>query len=196
MARSLGDGLQAVHMRLTTFSLVVYFISAQIQAQDGSYIFWDADRKLNWEDFRGEISENEYRAETHWRIYYDFQISIINQKPILSDYHVRTEFSNDKSWVREGGGSDHLLKHEQGHFDLAEVYARIFRSQLDSLTFSSSDYQKEIDSLFHELLASCDEAQNHYDLQTDHGLQPEIQEDWQDFIQQELNVLEDYSYSE
>lgn len=151
---------------------------------------------MTWEDFRGEVLETEYKAETHWRIYYDFQISLVNQRPVLSEYHVRTEFNKDQSWVRQGGGSDQLLTHEQGHFDLAEIYARKFRAQLDSISFHTGNYQNEIDSLFNGILAQCDETQNQYDLETEHGLQIKFQQDWQEFIYKELKVLEDYSISE
>ncbi len=183
-------------MRVSIVCLVVSLSSPQLRAQDGMWMSWDSSRKLIWEDFQGTVADTEYKAETHWRIYYDFQVSLLNKMPLLSGYTVRTEFRKDKSWVKEVGGSDQLLRHEQGHFDLAEVYARKFRAQLDTLSFSTSNYRMEIDSLFEIILAQCDDEQNIYDVETGHGLKVTIQEDWLEIIQKELNTLEDFSFSE
>ena len=181
-------------MNITVVLTLFYFVS--IVAQEDSWILWVSSRKLNWEDFQGQGSKSEYKAETHWRIYYDFQISLIQKKPFLSDYNVRTEFSRNKSWVKQGGGSQQLLRHEQGHFDLAEIYARKFRARLDSLSFRTPNYQNEIDSLFHLTLTHCDQVQNSYDLETEHGLVLQNQIKWEALFQTELNALQDYSYYE
>ena len=39
----------------------------------------------------------------------------------IDDIKLYAQFLRHLSWVREGQESDHLLKHEQGHFDLAEM---------------------------------------------------------------------------
>ena len=54
------------------------------------------------------------------------------------DAKVYAHFYPDKSWVIKEQSSEHILNHEQLHFDITELHARKFRKQLSTLKVSNS----------------------------------------------------------
>jgi hypothetical protein len=59
------------------------------------------------------------------------------------DVRVEVEFYPNSSWVKPGRKSTELLKHEQGHFDLTELYARKAEKQYDADTKDGTDGERE-----------------------------------------------------
>ena len=162
------------------------------QEQSDQLLTWQQDRRLIWPDFQGEPDEeSDFRAMTNWQLSYDFQLSKAKGE-INSRFNVYAFFDHQKSWVKEGNGSDELLQHEQLHFDIAELFARKLRKQFAIYSFKSENYQEELIQLFDAGLDSCNQVHNQYDLDTEHGLNLENQNDWQQKIDLELMQLNEF----
>jgi hypothetical protein len=116
---------------------------------------------------------------------------------------VRAEFDPNTSWVISSDANDALLRHEQGHFDVAAIYAaRItarLRAEIVLATASASDsdqaaaqakleanIQGEIQDVQQQRLAAFSREQQQYDADTRHGTDAAIQQRWLDRISAEL----------
>lgn len=147
---------------------------------------WDDSFFLTWNDFQGKMPrQTENAAVTH----------VIIKMNVLTKTSIRVVNCVDvsQSWVNMSSATEHLLLHEQYHFNLAEVHARRIRkwlSSLDTLTLVSAReiYDKQMK------LHRTD--QNLYDLETNYSLDSEKQEEWRRKIDQQLRELEKYTESE
>ena len=85
------------------------------------------------------------------------------------------------------------LQHEQGHFDIAEWYARKFRKMIAEEVKTVEDYknyfQKKYDALHQEYI----EMQSIYDEETIHGTIAIDQNNWSVEIAAGIAELEEYA---
>ena len=89
-------------------------------------ISWSKDYFLNWSDFEAESNPAAFE-DVHSTIKYHYtwvvnSVSIDSKiKFFIENIHLTVEFHPLLSWVRQPHATSELLKHEQGHFDLAEL---------------------------------------------------------------------------
>ena len=91
---------------------------------------WSDHSKLSWDDFKGGIGtdEEEVAAATHCGIgFRTTSPATTDDKPGIEVYNL---FYANKSWVKPDAKVPEILTHEQGHFDLCEIYTRKLRSRL------------------------------------------------------------------
>jgi predicted secreted Zn-dependent protease len=102
-------------------------------------------------------------------------------------------FVPNKSWVKSEYKSDfELLKHEQLHFDISELYARKFREQLSKMSFTEN-VKIEISDLYEKITKKKIELQNEYDIETDHSVNILKQKQWGQKILIELQKRASYA---
>ena len=89
------------------------------------------------------------------------------------------------SWVDRGRQNSAILNHEQGHFDLNEVYRRRLQAALTPLTAGggTADAAKQalqalIDTASEEILSQVTNIQASYDQETRHGTDLQAQTAW------------------
>src|ERR1700743_1907283 len=87
-------------------------------------IKWYADKPLTWADFKGPVNESiPHQAYTHCRFNYTSHWSKRDGKYTFN-FKMGSGFDPEASWCRPGKQTEPLLKHEQLHFDIHELYAR------------------------------------------------------------------------
>ena len=92
-------------------------------------ISWSQDYCLKWSDFKAESNPGIYE-DSHSFIKYGFTWVVDSDKLnknivfLINQITISVEFHPLLSWVRTSELNDSLLKHEQGHFDLAEMIKR------------------------------------------------------------------------
>ena len=159
---------------------------ASLSAQATNPIEWGADRKLKWEDFKGTPDPSSPK---------DAVSAVFVTHTWNCDYYgnftftVTAIFEPDNSWVKPSAKSDALLGHEQGHFDLAEVYARKLRKALADLKDPCKDLQRTgqtIDKLAADNEGDLLKEQKKYDDQTNDGTDAKKQGQWADRIKRDL----------
>lgn len=116
-------------------------------------------KQLSWEDFKGRPS-GPHAAMTHCGIC----VHTTEVNDVVVKQWAEAYFDTQKSWTRTK--SKEALLHEQGHFDLAKVYAAKIITGLNS------------DSL----LAVYQNIQVQYDNETGHGINTEVQNKWMQLI--------------
>ena len=102
-------------------------------------------------------------------------------------------FEKNKSWVKPGEKTNHLLSHERKHFDLCEVFRRKLIKNLEaSKTYNYDSFSDEIEKIFNENFEDYTKEQERYDEETHHSQKIESQIKWNKFISKELLRLKKY----
>ena len=106
--------------------MILFLLSSYYFVEENNFIEWTKDYFLKWSDFQAESnpssfedSSSKIRYHPTWTVdseMFEGQIYFM-----INDINLTTQFLKHLSWVRENYASDNLLKHEQGHFDLAEL---------------------------------------------------------------------------
>ena len=92
-------------------------------------LVWSNDFFLRWSDFNAESNSASFE-DSHSIIKYRHTWTISSDEIesqiifFIENIQLSVEFYPVLSWVRTSETSDDLLKHEQGHFDLAELVKR------------------------------------------------------------------------
>ena len=109
---------------------------------------------------------------------------------------VQATFDPNNSWFRQPlKVSAALLQHEQTHFDLTEVYARLLRQKL--VVFQAkvdcNKLQPGFNNLTKTVYAAWAKEQNRYDAETAHGLNAARQAFWEKEVQVRLTQLDAFA---
>ena len=150
-------------------------------------INWRSDYKLKWGDFQGKpVMASKYKA-----------ITVADVKGSLSynsssfSVIVTCSFDKNKSWTNS---CDSLgLAHEQGHFDIAEVFARKLRRTLKLYVFSPKTIETNYKRVFSEMKTERKAFNDLYDTQTNFSRNRSKQIYWNKKILAELKKLEAYA---
>jgi predicted secreted Zn-dependent protease len=94
---------------------------------------------------------------------------------------------SSKSWmkfnmIRTKEMLNELLSHEQGHYDLNEIFAAELKKHLTESCFDKLQYKMQVDSIFKSLHNKYDKLQLEYDRDTDHMRQKGMQAKWKRVI--------------
>ncbi len=194
-----------IHMRKNfLFLSLLLLIAAKLSAQnlsvvvnytttprlsDKSLIFYDANRKLNWTDFRGAPDANVVAAaQTDAGFGYNSSYSYADGKGTLT-ITVYCDFNKNTSWFKPEGKNDYILKHEQHHFDIAYLCTMQFIDRLRKGTYTTTNYHQLIGSAYKECATTLNAMQNQYDNETQHGIIKDKQQEWNDKIEKQLAAL-------
>ena len=158
---------------------------------DESKIIWEKEKPLKWEDFKGKHDANE---ELHAFTYTEIKLkSLVHSSPDSMKFCIECTFDRTKSSVMKGKETDSLLKHEQGHFDLGEIYARMMRKKIKATIFTQADLSKSMSMIYKLYFEMYEKEQDKYDTETNHSMDGEKQTLWNKNIQKRLDELDKYS---
>lgn len=157
-------------------------------------IEWTANRKLTWEDFKGNpksISNSNTAAQTYCG--FGFQtnyVTVLTKTKIF----VTTTFTCNLSWVKpDQKDRVDLLEHEQGHFDLCEAYARQLRKKLQEKKLTVFNLNTDANIIFKDVYALYLDRQELYEKETNYGLNRQKQIEWTKTINSELVELSGFT---
>lgn len=154
-------------------------------------IYFSTETNLCWEDFKGTIdTTSKFSAISATSIKYKSKFNDTG----LFTYTVTSIFDCSQSWVKPKSQNDHLLKHEQLHFLIAEKNARILRRNFENYkkVFNYKTVSKDLNELYKEVLELEDKEQDLYDKETNHSLDLCGQECWEAKIKKELMELDNW----
>ena len=155
---------------------------------DGNNIPWSASRKLTWPDFKSRPDNNSTNAAlTSSKIIFNYGYG--SEKGFT--FTISCMFDKNSSWGRIK--TDYILSHEQGHFDIAEIYARKINKALKNYSFNVNTSPKEIPVLYQQLMKEEGALQNQYDSETNFSRDKPQQAAWLEKIQHELDKLGEYA---
>ncbi|THU33432.1 DUF922 domain-containing protein [Niastella caeni] len=155
--------------------------------QTNNLIPWSASRKLTWSDFKGNPDPHSTNAA--------LTSSNINIEFGYDDkgfqYSIKCSFDPNRSWVRIKNND--VLAHEQGHFDIAEIFARRLNKLMKAYRFNAKTAGTDVNKLYEGTMKQHREAQTQYDQETDYSRNKTKQEEWLKKITGDLNSLEGFA---
>lgn len=155
-------------------------------------IAWSGNRRLGWIDFRGSpsVADSREAALTSSGFVYAMECDGKHM-----EYGVLAIFQPNDSWVKpgvvaNGTESARVLSHEQGHFDISEIGARLLRADLVHFAVPCT---AAADSIFaaraQPALGRERALQARYDQETAHGTEPTAEARWLAWIRATLDSL-------
>ncbi len=154
-------------------------------------IFWNAERKLQWSDFQARP-----QGKGHLDAYSTLGMSyaVIHNTETVLEMAVYGYFEKDKSWVKANEKTDHLLNHEQSHFDLSELYRRILKKRFAAFKgFTYANVNTEMKRIFDEVFEEYDQVQQRYDRETNHSIVKLKQTQWDEFIKTQIAAHQEFA---
>ncbi len=178
-----------LYMKTILLFLVLFLhgLCAAAQASDEDYIDWSAVRRLTWSDYQGTpLPGSDAVASTFSILGISYRISNNSFQ-----YSIECRFSKTNSWGLHK--TSYILKHEQGHFDITELFARILHQHMSEYRFSRASYKKDLQQIYQDVLKKKDNMQQAYDRETKHSINREKQEFWLKKIEAMLKETEAFS---
>jgi len=160
---------------------------------DADTIRWKEDYKLNWDDFQGKPDKSSpFSAQSNCMFAFK---SMVEYKSGLMRFSIFLYpcFTKKASWVVPDKKQDALLQHEQLHFDICELYIRKLRKKISSMTFPIIEPAELIKVEFNQAWADYQQAQALYDDESQHGIIEKEQKRWEEYVKNQLKLLEDFA---
>ena len=168
-------------------AIFLFALSVSGRSFSQDVIAWDTAGKLTWADFAGKADEKSpYNAVTISGIFYKIY-------PGSDGYRdsIIAVFYKSESWVK--GRTESALIHEQGHFDITEIFARKLRKRLQEFVPARGDLNHQLNRLYDAVESERDAMENLYDKETGHSADAVRQTRWNVRIRNELKALEEFA---
>jgi hypothetical protein len=149
-------------------------------------IVWQKDSLLSRPDFKGRVTAQWAGCAS----------TFLMVTPVETNgnmlFSVRAVFIKSKSNIIKT--SDYILKHEQLHFDICELFARKLRKTMSETDFTKvKNIVPQIQSMYNKVNAEYVRYEEKYDNETNHGENPAKQKLWSDDVANQLKDLDKYS---
>ena len=177
--------------------IILLFCGFLFFQQNEPVLSWNETYRLSWADFKSEPNNNTSAAAiTASGITFGFSITQTDENQVISfTSEVHAHFYPEQSWYKIEQADDHVLGHEQLHFDITELYARKFRERISKLRVSNN-IGRELKGIHQTINKELSEIQNTYDNETDFSRNYEAQAKWTAFVKLELQKLAKYKSQE
>lgn len=158
---------------------------------DDEKVFWHERNEITWDDFT-EIDKlsNNKEAIINWGI--ACEALFYESDNLVCE--IKTFVNVDNTFVlKDYPKTNNLLLHEQGHFDIGEIYARKIRKALAGKKFKKEKLNRDFKRITDLFLKECENYQDLYDVETNHSKDTVIQKLWNVKIAKELKQLEKFN---
>ncbi len=181
-------------MILPLFVFFLLLSNITIAQDDKDLIAWSSDRPLSWDDFNGSPEKrSDFDALT--AASFGFSYEYLSGK--YYRFIIKVGFDKNHSWVKRENATEDLLKHEQGHFDINEIFARLCIKELQNVRVKNMDkFGKEVEKVFDKISRKMSDFQNEYDRETDHSKVKDKQIVWNAKIEKLLKETAEYKIKE
>lgn len=182
-------GFAGTHDCFSQNVIVNVFVKTRKAKPDNDTIYYDFNRNLTWQDFKGIPDNNNFGgAVTASGFAFDSQMNF-DGKNIYLNIAVYTFFSKSDSWKKPQINSGYHLLHEQHHFDITRLGTQKLISEIAKAHFTKDNYNALVTSLFDKAYKENQSIQLQYDRETDHSLNVNKQLEWNDKIAAEIQEL-------
>ena len=151
---------------------------------------WSATRRLTAADFLGRPNSALAASTTS-----DIKANV-GCTDFVFNSSAQATFDPNTSWIRDPKHlTEALLRHEQLHFDITEIYARKMRQKMAAFkqTADCGKLQPAFNNMTKPVYAEWSREEARYDQQTNHGLNAAQQAAWEQQVQQKLEQLKEYA---
>lgn len=172
----------------------ILFIVAFTAQKEDDILFWTENHRLTFDDFQGKPEQSDttlYESSPNMMTHklgaiiksIDVHLSTQRGKTVFTIY---AGMQKNQSWIKYPGDSI-TLSHEQGHFDICEIYARILRRDIQRAKSLS-----EAKDIYEKVSADEENEQDKYDEENTFQ-SGGITDAWRDKILNRLKELEAFN---
>ncbi len=171
--------------------MLISCLTACAQNKQGTeVIFWKPGERLGFSDFKADSKPARGNFDSVNGIHklgvivksIDVQMVTVNSKTIFTIY---AGMIPGLSWIKNAGDSI-TLHHEQGHFDICEIYARLLRRDIRNVAS-----MKEAKKLYNKLWLKEEAEHDFFDKENKY-LNGGITPVWRKKIERDLLLLKQY----
>jgi hypothetical protein len=167
-------------------SIADFSVNLPDKVESEEAIPWIADRRLAWDDFLCSPERNtDAVASTSTSLGISYKV-----EGNVFTYHISCDFSKYRSWGLLK--TDYILAHEQGHFDITEIFARKLHKALEEYVFNPKTFKRDISTIYQTIVKEKEALQEIYDGETDHSRKRKVQMEWLIKIDELLQATEPY----
>jgi hypothetical protein len=173
-------------IRTSLFIICTLLFVSKINAQKVASKKLFTGENIDWSDFKGEVNYNfphNIAALSIYSLEYNYNIKHINNTDSINIKIFVQLFFSDSSWVKPNKKNEEILNHEKGHLLLGLIAARECENVINNQIFIEKDYKIKIDSIFRENDLKYHKLQDKYDLDTNHSINKDEQQRWNNLIQ-------------
>lgn len=163
----------------------LFTTAGSLQAQDESSLEWGTP--ITAGDFLAPPNEQDTAAAS---ISVTIVLGYFSNLQGQLKFRIVAVMDKAESWIKEEFKNDHeILLHEQGHFDIAHIYAQRLNTHLRQKKFSQNDVAA-LQRIYDNFLGRMHVLQIRYDEETNGGINSEAQQKWRKMIDDELSSVE------
>lgn len=179
------------------YKIFLIFAAVLCFHSDTSEISWNENYKLTWQDFKGKPNlETDAVAVTASGITFGYSIKKSSTKGITGfQTTVFAHFYPEHSWCKKDDVDNHVLAHEQLHFDITELNVRYFREKISKLKVSNN-IADVLNGIHEETNEELSAMQQRYDNESEYSINKEGQSKWSTFVGEELKRLKQFQLQE
>lgn len=195
LRKVLGNSLKYIHNWMKKESATNILLAKGLKLsfrnyneQDTDTVYYQKARLLSFNDFQAKPPQNtRFQAAIFPSFGYDMQRELkgglIQVQIILKVYMIRSA-----SWAFPMIKSTYSLNHEQRHFDLVKLISERFKAKLLSEKLNPDNYEGIINFEYLEFYREMNRLQKKYDQETNHGINKAKQDEWNRWIDAQLNA--------
>lgn len=140
---------------------------------------------LTWDFFKNDKPAfAKHDALTTFNLTNNYKAVKIAGDKLIFNFNVRITLDTLRSYINTEGKLQnlHILQHEQGHVDLAFIYARRLLKVLNGTTYTKLNYAAKIHKIYEDFNNQMDLENQKYDIETNHGKDNIKQDQWNLFF--------------
>ena len=150
-------------------------------------IIWTPTRRLKQADFKASTENRPFQAATNSSIRYRYAGQSLGKVRLV----VETYFDCRNSYFKPSAQNELVLAHEQVHFDIVELHARLLTRLLHEQAPTSRELEQKHETVFRQVLTECQTMHDAYDSEV-YKDQSKLAQ-WQQKIAQNLTALQPYA---
>ncbi len=185
-------------MMKTLIVICLILVHTFLSAQKPVVIEYARIDDFKWELFEGRINKqhlHEMGHNTGAVTVSSLSYTTLQTSPTHATVSITARFHPEESWTRYPNlkNEKEALKHEKGHLEITEIYARRIRKVVSRTGFKSHSFKDELRDLFRNIAEQHRNEQIKYDKETNHSINVENQLKWNAWIDEQLSSLSDYT---
>ena len=171
---------------------IVLVICCLFASQEDEKFTYKEQPVLSWEDFKGVPDQNSiHHATANTGMGYSWSYNTSFGKLDLT-YEVKSHFYPNVSWVKMDKADAALLAHEQLHFDISELHARMLRKTMASYVIRRN-IRKDLKTIYENAEAKRRAMQTAYDTETNHSIDIIAQQQWELKVKAQLEAYDAFA---
>jgi len=165
---------------VSLFSISILIIIPLLESNFNAPVIIKRWELLTWNDFNGITPPfSGYGAAISSQVYLEYDSAI-------SKFIAYAGQNNIRSWTKEKTrASDYALNHEQYHFNITELHARLLNEYIEA---NPNETEALYSSKLYYIQAALNTMQDQYDDETDHSLIVHKQRHWEFKIDSMLSI--------